>query len=332
MARSEPLVRLTRGGLPESVHTGNLVLIEGGRPTLVVGDPGRVVFYRSASKPLQALELVRSGAADAFGLQEAEIALAAGSHSAEPRHLAAVRSMLKAGGIPETCLQCGGHRSVNPKVAFAMARDGVAITPVHSNCSGKHAGMLLAAKHRGATLHDYLELSHPVQAAIAGHVAAFGGLPREKVLAGVDGCGAPALAVPMEAVARSIAAVASPDGLPLDLQAAARRVARAMVAHPDMVAGEDRFDTDLMVAAKGRLIAKSGAEGVYVAAAPERRLGLAVKVDDGADRGYRLAVLEVLRRRGLLDADAFAALAAKHAAPVVTNMAGVAVGAMEVAF
>ncbi len=332
MARSEPLVRLTRGGHEESVHTGNLVLIEQGRPTLVCGDPGRVVFYRSASKPLQALELVRSGAADAFGLSEAELAIAAGSHSAEPRHLDAVRSMLKAGGIPETCLRCGGHRSVNAKVAFAQTRDGVALTSLHSNCSGKHAGMLLTAKHKGAPLETYTELTHPVQLAIASHVVMFGGVPREKVLAGVDGCGAPALAVPMEAMARSIANVASPDGLPLDLAAAARRVARAMIAHPEMVAGEDRFDTDLMLAARGRVIAKAGAEGVFVVGAAERRLGLAVKADDGADRGYRLVVLEVLRRRGLLDDDAFGALAKKHAPPIITNLAGEPVGRMDVAF
>jgi len=332
MARSEPLLRLSRGGLEESVHTGVLVVIENGRPTLVCGDPGRVVFYRSASKPLQALELVRSGAADAFGLNDAEVAIAAGSHSAEPRHLDAVRSMLKAGGIAETCLRCGGHRSVNPKVAFAQTRDGVALTPLHSNCSGKHAGMLLTAKHKGAPLETYTDLTHPVQAAIAAHVALFGGLPQEKVLAGVDGCGAPALAVPMEAMARSVARIAHPDGLPLDLAAAARRVTRAMLAHPEMVAGEDRFDTDLMLAAKGRLVAKAGAEGVFVVGAAERRLGLAVKADDGSDRGYRLVVLEVLRRRGLLDDDAFGALAKKHAPPVITNMAGEAVGRMDVAF
>lgn len=332
MARSEPLVRLSRGGLEESFHAGVLVVIENGRPTIVRGDPGRVVFYRSASKPLQALELVRSGAADAFGLSDAELAVAAGSHSAEPRHLDAVRSMLKAAGLDETHLRCGGHRSVNPKVAFAQTRDAVAITALHSNCSGKHAGMLLTARHKGAPLETYLELSHPVQAAIVAHVATFGGIPRDKVLAGVDGCGAPALAVPMEGMARSIAHVASPEGLPLDLAAAARRVTRAMLAHPEMVAGEDRFDTDLMLAAKGRLVAKAGAEGVYVVGAAERRLGLAIKVDDGGDRGYRLVVLEVLRRRGLLDDDAFGALARKHAPPVITNMAGVAVGRMDVAF
>jgi L-asparaginase II len=332
MARSEPLVRLSRGGLEESFHTGVLVVVENDRPTIVRGDPGRVVFYRSASKPLQALELVRSGAADAFGLKEAEVAIAAGSHSGEPRHLETVRSMLRAAGIDVACLRCGGHRSINPEVAFAQKRDAVPVTPLLSNCSGKHAGMLVTAKHKGAPLETYLDLAHPVQATIASHVATFGEVPPEKVLAGIDGCGAPALAVPMEAMARSIANVASPEGMPLDLAAAARRVSRAMLNHPEMIAGEDRFDTDLMRAAKGRLIAKAGAEGVHVVGSAERRLGLAVKVDDGSDRGYRLVVLEVLRRRGLLDDDAFGALVKKHAPPLITNMAGLTVGRMDVAF
>lgn len=332
MARSEPLVRVSRGGLDESVHAGVLVVIEGDRPTLVCGDPGRVVFYRSASKPLQALELVRSGAADAFGLSDAELAVATGSHSAEPRHLEAVRSMLKAGGLTEADLGCGGHRSANPKVAFAQQRDGTPLTAIHSNCSGKHAGMLLTALHKGAPTQGYLELSHPVQQAIVAHVALLGGVPRDRVVAAVDGCGAPALAVPMEAMARSVARLGFTEGLPLDLAGAARRVARVMVTHPEMVGGDDRFDTDLILAGKGRLVAKAGAEGVHVVAVPDRRMGIAVKADDGADRGYRLVVLEVLRRRGVLDEDAFASLCRRHAPTTILNMAGAPVGELRVAF
>ena len=332
MPRSEPLVRVSRGGLDESSHAGTLVLVEDGRPVVVRGDPHRVVFYRSARKPLQALELVRCGAADAYGLSDAEVAIAAGSHSGEPRHLDTVRSLLRKAGVPEDALRCGGHRSVNADVAFAQRRDGVPVTSLLSNCSGKHAGMLAAARHRGDPLDGYLELAHPVQQAIVGHVAACAGLAREAVLAGVDGCGAPALAVPLVAMARSIAAFAVPDALPADLAAAARRVAAAMRAHPEMIAGEERFDTDLMVASGGRILAKAGAEGVHVVAVPDARVALAVKVDDGADRGYRAVVVELLRRRGLLDDAAADALRKKHAPAVVTNMAGRAVGRLDLAF
>lgn len=332
MPHSEPLVRIQRGGLLESFHTGALVLVEGDRTVLRRGDAERVVFYRSASKPLQALELVLSGAADAFGLTAAEVALAAGSHNGEPRHVEAARSILEKAGVPEDALRCGGHRSVNADVAFAQRRDGVPVTSILSNCSGKHAGMLAAAKHRGDPLDGYLELTHPVQQAILGHVAAFAGLPPDRVQAGVDGCGAPALAVPLVAMARSLARVGAPEGLPEPLAAAARRVRDAMLAHPEMVAGEERFDTDLMRVAPGRLLAKAGAEGVHVVAVPARRIGLAVKVDDGADRGYRAVVIEVLRRRGVLSDPEADDLRHRHAPAIQKNLAGRPIGHVEVAF
>src|SRR5262245_25060713 len=234
------------------------------------GDVERVVYYRSASKPLQALEVVRCGAADAFGLSPEELAIAAGSHNGEPRHLETVRSLLRKSGVPEDALRCGGHRSANADVAFAQRRDGVPVTSILSNCSGKHAAMLAAAKRRGAPLDGYLDPTHPVQAAIRAHVGAFAGVPPERIHVGIDGCGAPAFALGLEAMARSIASLGDPRDLPAPLAAAARRVADAMTAHPEMVAGLERFDTDLMTSAKERLLAKAGAEGVHVVAAPSR--------------------------------------------------------------
>ncbi len=332
MPTSETLVRVTRGGLEESFHTGAMALVEDGRLVLARGDPERVVFYRSASKPLQAIELVRCGAADAFGLSAAEIAIAAGSHNGEPRHLAAARSILEKAGIPESALKCGGHRSGNADVAFVQRRDGVPVTSILSNCSGKHAGMLAAAKHRGDPLDGYMEISHPVQQAILDHVAAFAGLRRDLVHAGIDGCGAPALALPLVAMARSLASFGAPAALPRPLADAALRIGDAMRTHPEMVAGEERFDTDLMLAAKGRVIAKAGAEGVHVTAIPDRRSALAIKVDDGSDRGYRAVVIEVLRRLSVLaDTDADE-LRARHAPAMQKNLAGRPVGRVEPAF
>jgi L-asparaginase II len=332
MQSSESLVRVLRGGLEESFHTGALALVENGALVLSRGDPDRVVFYRSASKPLQALELVVSGAADAYGLTAAELAIAAGSHSGEPRHLEAARSILAKAGVDETSLRCGGHRSVNSDIAFVQRRDHVPVTSILSNCSGKHAGMLAAAKHRGLALEGYLDLDHPVQQAILDHVAAFAGLSRADVFAGVDGCGAPALALPLVAMARSIANLGAPAGLPAPLTAAALRIGAAMRTHPEMVAGEERFDTDLMLAAKGRVIAKAGAEGVHVTAIPDRRSALAIKVDDGSDRGYRAVVIEVLRRLSVLaDSDADE-LRARHATTAQKNLAGKLVGRLEPTF
>ena len=330
LAPGVPLVRVTRGGIEESTHTGAAMLLHaGGDVRLALGDPERVVYYRSSSKPLQALEVVRCGAADAFGLTAEELALAAGSHNGEPRHVAAARSILSKAGVPESALRCGGHRSVNATIAFAQRRDGVPVTSILSNCSGKHAAMLAAAKHRGESLDDYLAPEHPVQAAIRAHVAAFCGIAESEVHVGVDGCGAPAFAVPLHAMARSIARFGAPAGLPAPLEAAARRIAAAMLAHPAMVAGLERFDTDLIEAGEGRVIAKAGAEGVHVVAVPSQALGLAVKVDDGSDRGYRAVVIEVLERLGALTADAARRVREAHAAPVLRNLAGKEVGTLE---
>jgi len=332
MPASEPLVHVLRGGILESAHEGALVVVEDDVVTFHRGDPQRAVFFRSASKPLQALEVVLSGAADAYGLTAAEIAIAAGSHNGEPRHLATVRSILSKSGVAEEALRCGGHRSVIPEIAFVQRRDGVPVTPILSNCSGKHAGMLASARRRGHPLDGYMDLAHPVQRAILAHVAAFAGVAEEDVLAGVDGCGAPALVVPLEAMARSIARLASASAVAKPLADAAARVCRAMMDHPEMVAGEERFDTDLMRAAPGRLLAKAGAEGVHVVAVPERRLGMAVKVDDGSDRGYRTVVIEFLRHRGVLTGEAADALRTKHAAPAIRSIAGREAGALRPAF
>jgi L-asparaginase II len=323
------LVRVTRAGRVESLHRGALVVVERETVTLARGDVERVVFYRSASKPIQAIELVRCGAADAFGLTPEEVAIAAGSHSAEPRHLAAVRSLLEKAGVPEDALRCGGHRSIDVDVAFAQRRDGVPVTAVLSNCSGKHAGLLAAAKHRGDATEGYLSPDHPVQRAILDHTALLAGVPRGEIVVGVDGCGAPAFALPLVAMARSIARFAAPEGVPADTASAAVRVRDAMLAHPEMVAGEGRFDTDLMRAGEGRVLAKAGAEGVHVVAVPARALALAVKVDDGSDRGYRPVVIDALLRLGALSADAAAALRKKHAPPEVRSLAGAPAGTLE---
>jgi L-asparaginase II len=189
--------------------------------------------------------------------------------------------------------------------------------------------MLAAARRRGLPLEGYLSPDHPVQRAILEHAARLSGVPASEFVVGVDGCGAPAFAIPLTAIARSIARLVAPDGLPPALRAAATRVRDAMLAHPEMVAGEGRFDTDLMRAGNGRVLAKAGAEGVHVAAVPDRGLALAVKVDDGSDRGYRAVVIEELARLGAISADDAGSLRKKHAPEEVRSLAGAPAGRLE---
>jgi L-asparaginase II len=323
------LVRVTRGGALESSHHGALAVVEGESLVRTRGDVGRLVFYRSTMKPMQAIPLVASGAADRFGLTAAELALAAGSHSGAAEHVEGTRSILRKAGLDESALCCGGHWSGVPEVH--LQQRAVSETPlaVFSNCSGKHAGMLATARHMGLPTEGYLRPDHPLQQEILSRVAECAGVPVAEVLTAVDGCGAPTFAVPLAAVARSFARLADPSALPEPSAAALRRITRAMCDHPEMVAGRWRFDTDLMLAGKGRLVAKAGAEGVHAVVVPDRRLGMAVKVDDGSDRGYRIVVVEMLRSLGILgDADADLLLD-KHAPRVVRNWAGDPVGTLE---
>ena len=326
MERSVPLVRVRRGGREESLHCGAVALWQGARLRACLGDPERLTFYRSSSKPLQALVGVHGGAADALGLTSAELALATGSHSGAEVHVRTVRSILAKADVPESALGCGGHWSIDADVAQQQRSAQAQPSAVLSNCSGKHALMLAGARHLGASLHDYLSPAHPLQQRIHEDVASFTGLARAQVAVSIDGCSAPTFAAPLSAVARSIARLGAPDDMPSALAHAARRLTSAMLAHPEMIAGVGRFDTDLMRTAGGRLIAKGGAEGVAVVAVPEQGLGLAVKVDDGSDRGYRLVVIEVLRRLGLLSDAQAQGLAERQGQKTQKNFAGREVG------
>lgn len=326
METSVPLLSVRRGGREESLHRGVVALWEGDALVAVLGDPERTVFYRSSSKAIQALVGVHAGTADAFHLTEAELALAAGSHSGAEAHVAAARSILAKADVPESALGCGGHWSIDANVAQRQRTATKQPLAVHSNCSGKHALMLAGAQHLGEPLEGYLWPDHAVQRRIRSDVATLAGVPADRLVVTVDGCGAPTFAVPLAAAARSIARIGAPDDLPSAQARAARRIVAAMRAHPEMVAGEGRFDTDLMRTGRGRLVAKGGAEGVHTVAVPERRLGLVVKVDDGSDRGYRLVVIELLRRLGLLDEAQAAGLAERQGQKTQKNFAGREVG------
>jgi len=330
MEPSVSLVRVRRGSHVESLHRGLVALWEGARLRAVLGDPQALTFYRSSSKPLQALATITLGAADAYGLTAAELALATGSHSGAPLHVAAARSILAKAEVPESALGCGGHWSIDSDVAHQQRL--IASTPgaVLSNCSGKHALMLAGARRQGATLHDYLAPTHPLQRQIREDVARLAGLASGQVAVTIDGCGAPTFAVPLAALACSIARLAAPFDLPEPLARAAKLVVDAMLAHPEMVAGDGRFDTELMRAGAGAFVAKGGAEGVHVVAVPRLALGLVVKVEDGSDRGYRLVVVEVLRRLGLLSDAQALTLAERQGHKTQKNFAGRTIGDLEV--
>lgn len=322
-----PLVRVTRAAQVESVHYGRYLVMREGEVIESGGGIDGIAFYRSCSKPLQALVGVTSGAARRFGLDEACLALACGSHNGEPAQIEVARSMLEAIGLDDTALQCGGHWSLAEGVARQQARRlDNRPPPIWNNCSGKHALMLAAAKAMDAPTDTYLSVGHPVQVEIRNHIALLSGLEPHEVIVSFDGCSAPTFAMPMRAMAHSFWRFLSPDGLPDDLADACGQLAEAMESHPEMVAGDERFDTRLMQAAEGRVLAKAGAEGMHVSMVPERDLVILVAVEDGSDRGYRHLVLDLLERYEGLDAEAAAAVRKLEGGKENRNHAGQLVG------
>lgn len=319
-AASPLLVEVTRGPIVESFHRGRAAVVDvSGRVVASWGDIEAPVYPRSAVKPLQALALIESGAADAFGLSDTELALACASHSAEPRHLDGVAAWLARVGLSPADLECGAQWPLRHEPTMAaLIREGRKSTALHNNCSGKHAGMLTAALHLGAPSAGYVNLEHPVQQRIMGVLEQMYGYDLSAAPVARDGCSVPCFAVPLGNLARGMACFAAPDLLPAHRVKAVRRISAAMIAHPELVEGEGRYASGLIAASGGRIIAKGGAEGVVCAALPDRGLGVAVKCDDGNARGAHMIMTGVLRTIGALRALPPETLAELTETPVTT--------------
>jgi L-asparaginase II len=285
-------------------------------------------YLRSAAKPFQCLPLLLAGGEARYGLDDADLGLICASHGGTPAHTERAAALLARGGFGVADLRCGAHPPFDRDSAAALARAGREPTPLHNNCSGKHAGMLLACRLLGLPAASYLEPDHPLQQLVREHVARCSRLVPAAIGLGVDGCGVPAFHLPVAAAARGYAALAHPlaAGLPADVAAAAARAAVAMTAAPEMVAGPGRFTTRLMRATGGRVLGKEGAEGFYaLAVRGPVALGIALKVADGGERCRDGVVLDLLRQMGSLAAAEFAELEDLYR-PVVRNCNGVAVG------
>lgn len=337
---AEPLVEVTRGGITESRHRGHVVAVEpDGTITAYLGAPGTVTYLRSSAKPHQAIPLIASGAADRFGFTEKEIALACASHSGEPIHTEVAASMLRKIGLGPEALKCGTHEPFSLEVARHLREQGEEPNVLQNNCSGKHAGMLALALHLGAPTETYDEPTNPVQLAIGKIISRFSGIPIEDIAVGIDGCGVPVFGITVKAMALMYARLVSPPGeLDDKTKDACARIVSAMTTHPELIGGaSDRLDTELMKAAKGRLVSKVGAEGVYtVGILPcqdwPRGLGLALKIEDGDDQRARpTVVIESLRQLGILADESLEAVS-RYAFFPVRNRRGDVVGEVTAEF
>lgn len=297
------LVEITRGSTVESIHRGAVAIARAdGELVFSLGNIDVPVYPRSSLKPVQALPLIESGAADAFGLSDEELALACASHSGEPMHTTRVAAWLKKIGCTENDLACGSHAVRYEPVWFEMIRERQKPTRVHNNCSGKHTGFLTVARHWDIGTKGYELHSHPVQQAVAKALSELAGISADFAW-GVDGCTAPNFALPLAAFAKALAKLADPRDLPQSRADAARRLVHAMVECPELVAGTGRSDTILMRACNGRVATKAGAEAFYAAIVPEAGLGMALKIDDGAGRAAETVIAALLDKLGLLSDD-----------------------------
>ena len=288
------LATVTRNGFIESRHLGSAAVVDA--DDRVIGALGAIdapVYPRSTLKFLQALASLEAGAE----LDGESLAIACASHAGTPNHIATVRTMLDRAGLPERALGCPPAWPNDRASRDALVRAGDPSSPIYMECSGKHAAMLAACVAAGWPIESYLHPDHPLQGLVAETVARFVG---ERIVASaVDGCGAPVLAITLTGLARGMSRFAtSQSSSPFGIFRNAARIWDAVLAHPWTIAGPGRPDT-LLIDELG-ILAKTGAEGVYVAVAPDGT-SVAVKYLDGSGRGAPLVALQLLVSAGALD-------------------------------
>lgn len=322
MPGGESLVEVWRGPILESAHSGHAVVWDaGGGIVRAWGDPAAVILPRSSCKMIQALPLIESGAADAFALGEAQLALACASHTGAAIHTGKVKDWLADLDLGEDDLRCGPQMPDDREARYALIRAHEDPCQIHNNCSGKHAGFLTLARHLRAG-PEYVDPDHPVQRAAR---TAFEEVTGEDSPGfGIDGCSAPNFATTLHGVARAMAWFASASEGGGARQDAAVRLWQAMVAHPVLVAGEGRACTELMRACTEPVALKTGAEAFFVAIIPGRGLGVALKIADGGTRAAECTIAAILVRLGVLEADHPATRAFMNAP--IRNRRGIEVG------
>ncbi|UCE67140.1 MAG: asparaginase [Candidatus Zixiibacteriota bacterium] len=326
--KPEPIAKVIRGEVTESVHFGSIAVADaGGRLLYGVGDPYMITYLRSSAKPFQAIAAVESGAAKAFGFSSSEIAIIAGSHSGEDKHVDTVKSILDKIGLGPEHLKCGIQTPIG--LSESVSDPEGKYTVLHHNCSGKHAGMLAMAKFKTLSLDDYLSPAHPVQQLIAETISEICHYPVEKIGIGIDGCSAPVHALPLYNMAYGFARLVTPNTFPAGKAQAVSTVYMAMMDHPHMVGGTGRFDTVIAETPGEKIVAKAGAEALECFALPDRNWGAAVKITDGSKRALFPVTVELLYKLGVRSRNEEIS---KFHRPIIENWRKIEVGIIEPGF
>lgn len=277
------LVENTRGGVVESFHRGSICIVDKqGEIVYSIGNTSQISFPRSALKFFQHIPLLISGAFDHFGFSDEDLALMCGSHNGETIHVEQVKKMLNKLKLSLSNLQCGAQQPTHKSDFIRLIRANEEPNSLHNNCSGKHSGFLAYCKFNNHSTDDYLNPNHPLHQEIKRITALFYEMPEDDLVLGVDGCSAPIFGMPLYNQALAYKNLICPEKFNNpEITKACNRIVNAVTTFPLMVAGSKRYCTDLMAVTKGRIIGKTGADGVYSLAIPEKEWGIAIKIDDG---------------------------------------------------
>lgn len=328
-------IKVYRGNYIESTHDIHIAVVSvKGELLAYYGDANRLTFARSSMKPFQALPVVESDALHKYDLTEKELSLFCASHSGEPFHREAVANVLEKINLKEDHLQCGTHVPRDHESYRELIKSGGELTPFYSNCSGKHAGMLAGCVNQNFEINTYRELDHPYQQQIIDVIADVSDYPGERIATSVDGCGVPVHRIPLYHLALAFGRLAKSEDWEHGDESrkdALNQVRDAMTDYPEMVAGTKRFDTDLMKAYQGRIVAKGGAEGVHCFGDKETGVGVALKVEDGNARATNVSTMHVLRTLKIGNQSIWEQLSGYVNAPVL-NARNETIGVIQPAF
>jgi L-asparaginase len=274
-------IRLLREGIIESIHHAHAVLCDDrGRIMLSAGQPNYESFIRSALKPFQAICVTSSGTMERLNLTDRDLAIICSSHQGHLDQTRQAFNILWRADIESTALQCPIPTGKTSALEY--------------NCSGKHAGMLAAAKQMSLPITTYLQRNHPIQQLILNKTAELLKIPPAEIIIARDDCGAPTYLLQLHQMATLYAQLASGESLDLE------RIVRAMTQHPDLIAGNGEFDTEVMRLTQGEIVSKAGAEGIQCLARVREGMGLAIKIVDGAKRAKYATAIHLMEQMGWL--------------------------------
>ncbi|EPJ47608.1 MAG: hypothetical protein OFPII_10200 [Osedax symbiont Rs1] len=291
------LVEVIRNSVVESYHRGSAIVVNSqGDIVFSIGDFEQHIYPRSALKPLQAIPLLESGAAQSFQLSDQEIALSCASHNSQDMHVNTVQQWLERLELSTSNLECGAELPNYKPSAHQLIAAGKKPTKAHHNCSGKHAGMLTLARHLLPEVHGYSAHSHIVQKIWMNTLSELIDADVNAMHWEQDGCGLPAIYMPLKKLALAYALFSEPELQPGARGSAMSKIIDSITKHPEMLAGSERCCSAVIRQTEGRAIVKTGAEAIYAGVIPSLKLGFALKIDDGATRASEVALGALLEK------------------------------------